>query len=201
MIVRRGRSGRRREAQGSGDAGMAGQGQAGQTSQGWFAPGREPNSRSGAVTTVTLAIQVAAQTRRISRDSRGPAVVAERDRNAGLLSSLSPDRIGRPAVSAVPAAWMHISPFLAPARDCVICRCCAPIPPQGRSWLRLASYRAGLQAVSGQDGLGHGCIRYGAGRSVGMTTARPAGRGLPDQPAGLWPMPVARGRLRYRAAP
>jgi hypothetical protein len=46
---------------GSGDAGMAGQGQAGQTSQGLFAPGREPNSRSGAVTTVTLAIQVAAQ--------------------------------------------------------------------------------------------------------------------------------------------
>jgi hypothetical protein len=47
------------KAQGSGDAGMAGQGQAGQTSQGLFAPGREPNSRSGAVTTVTLAIQVA----------------------------------------------------------------------------------------------------------------------------------------------
>ena len=37
---------------------MAGQGQAG---QGLFPPGREPNSRSGAVTTVTLAIQVAAQ--------------------------------------------------------------------------------------------------------------------------------------------
>jgi hypothetical protein len=49
------------KAQDSGDAGMAGQGQAGQTSQGLFAPGREPNSRSGAVTTVTLAIQVAAQ--------------------------------------------------------------------------------------------------------------------------------------------
>jgi hypothetical protein len=48
------------KAQGS-DAGMAGQGQAGQTSQGLFAPGREPNSRSGAVTTVTLAIQVAVQ--------------------------------------------------------------------------------------------------------------------------------------------
>ncbi len=58
MIVRSRRSGRRREAQGSGDAGTAGQGQAGQTSQGLFAPGREPNSRSGAVTTVTLAIQV-----------------------------------------------------------------------------------------------------------------------------------------------
>ena len=43
------------------DAGMAGQAQAGQTSQGLFPPGREPNSRSGAVTTVTLAIQVAAQ--------------------------------------------------------------------------------------------------------------------------------------------
>jgi hypothetical protein len=48
------------KAQGSSDAGMAGQGQAGQTSQGLF-PGREPNGRSGAVTTVTLAIQVAAQ--------------------------------------------------------------------------------------------------------------------------------------------
>jgi hypothetical protein len=40
---------------------MAGQAQAGQTSQGLFAPGREPNSRSGAVTTSTVAIQVAAQ--------------------------------------------------------------------------------------------------------------------------------------------
>jgi len=49
------------KAQGSGDAGTAGQAQAGQTSQGLFPPGREPNSRSGAVTTVTLAIQVAAQ--------------------------------------------------------------------------------------------------------------------------------------------
>jgi hypothetical protein len=45
--------------QGSGDAGMTGQAQAGQTSQGLLAPGREPNSRSGAVTTVTLAIQAA----------------------------------------------------------------------------------------------------------------------------------------------
>jgi hypothetical protein len=45
-------------APGNGDAGMAGQGQA---SQGLFPPGREPNSRSGAVTTVTLAIQVAVQ--------------------------------------------------------------------------------------------------------------------------------------------
>jgi hypothetical protein len=51
------------KAQGSGDAGMAGQAQAGQTSQGLSAPGREPNSRSGALTTVTLAIQVAAQIR------------------------------------------------------------------------------------------------------------------------------------------
>jgi hypothetical protein len=58
MIVCSGRSGRRRKAQGSGDAGTAGQAQ---TGQGLFAPGREPNSRSGAVTTVTLAIQVAAQ--------------------------------------------------------------------------------------------------------------------------------------------
>jgi hypothetical protein len=48
------------KAPGSGDAGMAGQGQAGQ-SPGLFSHGREPNSRSGAVTTVTLAIQVAAQ--------------------------------------------------------------------------------------------------------------------------------------------
>jgi hypothetical protein len=49
------------KAQGSGDAGLVGQAQAGQTSQGLFTPGREPNSRSGAVTAVTLAIQVAAQ--------------------------------------------------------------------------------------------------------------------------------------------
>jgi hypothetical protein len=49
------------KAQGSGDAGMAGRAQAGQTSQGLSAPGREANSRSGAVTTVTPAIQVAAQ--------------------------------------------------------------------------------------------------------------------------------------------
>jgi len=49
------------KAQGNGDAGMAGQGQSGQTNRGLFAPGREPNSRSGALTTVTLAIQVAAQ--------------------------------------------------------------------------------------------------------------------------------------------
>jgi len=49
------------KAQGSGDAGLARQGQAGQTSQGLFSPGREPNSYSGAVTTVTQAIQVAAQ--------------------------------------------------------------------------------------------------------------------------------------------
>ena len=49
------------KAQGSGDAGTAGQGQAGQTSQGLFSPGREPNSRSGAAMTVTLAIQVAAR--------------------------------------------------------------------------------------------------------------------------------------------
>jgi hypothetical protein len=49
------------KAQGSGDADMAGQGQGGHTSQGLFSPGREPNSQSGAVTTVTLAVQVAAQ--------------------------------------------------------------------------------------------------------------------------------------------
>jgi hypothetical protein len=45
------------KAPGSGDAGTAGQAQAGQTSQGLFSPGREPNGRSGVVTTVTLAIQ------------------------------------------------------------------------------------------------------------------------------------------------
>jgi hypothetical protein len=49
------------KAPGSGDAGTAGQAQAGQTSQGLFSPGREPDGRSGAVTTVTLAIQAAAQ--------------------------------------------------------------------------------------------------------------------------------------------
>jgi hypothetical protein len=36
------------KAQGSGDAGVAGQAQAGQTNQGLFASGREPNSRLGA---------------------------------------------------------------------------------------------------------------------------------------------------------
>jgi len=56
------------KVQSSGDAGTAGQGQAGQTSQGLFPPGREPNSRSGAVTTVTLAIQVAAQIGGSARD-------------------------------------------------------------------------------------------------------------------------------------
>jgi len=61
MIVCRGDLGGGVKAQGGGDAGMAGQAQAGQTSQGLFAPGRERNSRSGALTTVTLAIQVAAQ--------------------------------------------------------------------------------------------------------------------------------------------
>jgi hypothetical protein len=48
------------KAQGSGDAGMGGQAQACQTSKA-CCPRREPNSRSGAITTVTLAIQVAAQ--------------------------------------------------------------------------------------------------------------------------------------------
>jgi hypothetical protein len=61
-------------AQGSGDAGLVGQAQAGQTSQGLFAPGREPDSRSGAVTTVTLAIQVAAQ---IGGDVRAFAFLAD----------------------------------------------------------------------------------------------------------------------------
>jgi len=59
---------------GSGDAGLAGQAQAGQTSQGLLAPGREPGSRSGAVTTVTLAIQVAAQ---IGGDVRAFAFLAD----------------------------------------------------------------------------------------------------------------------------
>jgi hypothetical protein len=61
-------------APGSGDAGLAGQGQAGQTSQGLSSPGREPNSRSGAVTTGTLAIQVAAQIESSLRSS--PAVLS-----------------------------------------------------------------------------------------------------------------------------
>lgn len=46
---------------GHSDVGMAGQGQAGEASQGLFSPGREPNSRWGAITTVAPAIQVAAQ--------------------------------------------------------------------------------------------------------------------------------------------
>jgi hypothetical protein len=57
------------KALGSGDAGMAGQGQAGQTSQGLFGPGREQNSRSGAVMTSTLAIQVAAQIGGLTRST------------------------------------------------------------------------------------------------------------------------------------
>jgi hypothetical protein len=65
------------KAQGSGDAGLAGQGQAGQTSQGLFPPGREPNSRSGAVTTLTLAIQVAAQIGYVRGSSR-QRIVTER---------------------------------------------------------------------------------------------------------------------------
>ena len=40
---------------------MAGQGQAGQLAKACLPPGRESNSRSGAVTTVTLAFHVAAQ--------------------------------------------------------------------------------------------------------------------------------------------
>jgi hypothetical protein len=60
------------KAQGSGDAGMAGQAQAGQTSQGLFAPGHEPNSRSGAATTITLAIQVAAQAHRGALEGHPP---------------------------------------------------------------------------------------------------------------------------------
>jgi hypothetical protein len=61
MIVRSGDLGGGVKPPGSGDAGMAGQAQAGQTSKACLPPGREPNSRSGAVTTITLAIQVAAQ--------------------------------------------------------------------------------------------------------------------------------------------
>ena len=48
-------------APGSGDAGMAGQHKLVKLAKACFPPGREPNSRSGAVTTVTLAIQIAAQ--------------------------------------------------------------------------------------------------------------------------------------------
>jgi hypothetical protein len=58
MIVCSGRSGRRREAQGSGDAGMAGQGQ---TGQGLFPPAASRTAVRARVTTVTLAFQVAAQ--------------------------------------------------------------------------------------------------------------------------------------------
>ena len=60
MLVCRGDPGGGVKAQGS-DVPARPANKAGQTSQGLFAPGREPNSRSGAVTTVTLAIQVAAQ--------------------------------------------------------------------------------------------------------------------------------------------
>jgi hypothetical protein len=98
------------KAQGSGDAGMAGQGQAGQTSQGWFAPGREPNSRSGAVTTVTLAIQIAAQIGSVrlkraglvaERNGRQPGrleTVRRRRRIMGRVPSRRPARPGAKAV-------------------------------------------------------------------------------------------------------
>ena len=48
------------KAPGSGDAGMAAKHKLVKLAKACF-PGREPNSRSGAVTTSTLAIQVAAQ--------------------------------------------------------------------------------------------------------------------------------------------
>ena len=78
MIVRSGDLGGGVKAPGSGDAGTAGQAQAGQPSQGLFAPGHEPNSRSGAVTTLTLAIQVAAQIGGYSRYSHWSADYALR---------------------------------------------------------------------------------------------------------------------------
>jgi hypothetical protein len=49
------------KAQGSGDAGVAGQAQAGQATQGLFAPAANRTVVGGAVTTVTLAIKVATQ--------------------------------------------------------------------------------------------------------------------------------------------
>ena len=59
-------------------------GKLGQTNQGLFASGREPDSRSGAVTTVTLAIQVAAQIRRF-RISALAAQPHSRDTRAFVL--------------------------------------------------------------------------------------------------------------------
>jgi hypothetical protein len=68
------------KAQGSGDAGMAGQEQ---TGHGLFPPGREPNSRPGAVTTVALAIQVAAQIRRVGERLSGDLRAVDRPRQPG----------------------------------------------------------------------------------------------------------------------
>ena len=86
------------KAQGSGDAGMAGQGQAGQTSQGLFAPGREPNSRSGAVTTVTLVIQVAAQ---IGGSTRGCTALADH----ALRPVADADALAVPCRTSGPCGW------------------------------------------------------------------------------------------------
>jgi len=64
MIVRGGRSGRLRESAGQPSVSMLAwpaKGKLVTLAKGLFAPGREPDSRSGAVTTVTPAIQVAAQ--------------------------------------------------------------------------------------------------------------------------------------------
>jgi hypothetical protein len=54
------------KAQGSGDAGTAAKHKLVKLAKACL-PRREPNSRSGAATTVTLAIQVAAQIRRLGR--------------------------------------------------------------------------------------------------------------------------------------
>jgi len=60
-----------------------------------FPPGREPNSRSGAVTTVTLAIQVAAQI--------GGYFVSGGRRP--LLRDVTENVAGMPRIVLAPAGW------------------------------------------------------------------------------------------------
>jgi hypothetical protein len=83
MIVAGGDLGGGVKAQGSGDAGMAAKRKLVKLAR-LVAPGREPNSRSGAVMTVTLAIQVAAQIRRLAALLMSRSVMSLASRAARL---------------------------------------------------------------------------------------------------------------------
>jgi hypothetical protein len=114
------------KAPGSGDAGTAGHAQAGRTSQGLFSPGREPNSRSGAVTTSTLAIQVAAQiggcAPRLIR-----VLITQRESGAamGVIKS-TVIMLVNPHGECIRAAW-----------PCVTARVGALYPGRMAGWLRI----------------------------------------------------------------